>query len=178
MTPHPIHPLHRSRSLAAVLAMLFSLVFAWAAAGQTPDVDDDLDGVMDSADLCLDTPPGDLVGADGCSLCPCEGSADGNAWTSHRDYVACVGTTAKQMKLAHLITRKEMKAAVKAAKRSSCGSATVTRCCVYTDLFGDAEVVEGRCRLISEDACLELDAQVDLAEDIGAGSCLPNPCLF
>ena len=77
------------RYASLVLALVMAFVGP-VAAQQVDDVDSDGDGVVDTFDNCDDTPPGDLVDADGCSICPCETTADGDDWGSHRDYVRCV----------------------------------------------------------------------------------------
>src|SRR4029077_1983480 len=67
------------------------LLAAPPAAAIVPTVDDaDGDGVADTVDACPDTPARDLVDANGCSVCPCDQTADGAAWSSHADYVRCV----------------------------------------------------------------------------------------
>ena len=71
------------------------------------------------------------------------------------------------------MTLDEVRAGLRAARRSTCGTSALTRCCVYAD--DDADV--GACKMMSPDACDQLSDQVD-AEDEGSGSCLPNPCVF
>ena len=159
-------------------AMTLALAPARSSYAQVPGGDVDGDGVLDVDDQCPDTDLGDLVGADGCSLCPCNVASDGSEWTSHKEYVACVSAGAKSMKHTGLLTRKAMRDAVKRAKKSTCGSNVVTRCCVYTNLSSDADVIMGKCRMITPDECDGLSLEVDDAEDIGPGSCLPNPCEF
>lgn len=109
-------------------------------------------------------------------VCPCESMLDGTAWRSQMDYVACVTGEARRLRASGVIRPGQMRAAVRAAKRSTCGDAELVRCCIYAD--DEAEV--GRCRIMSENACYDLDDTMESgeADDEGAGSCLPNPCVF
>src|SRR5947207_8649304 len=62
----------------------------FSLAGET---DEDADGVPDSADLCPDTPQGEIVNSDGCGidqLAPCAGPASGGTWKNHGEYVSTV----------------------------------------------------------------------------------------
>ena len=156
----------------APLVLVLLMAFAGrASAQQVDDVDTDGDGVVDSLDQCDDTPPGDIVDADGCSVCPCDETADGDSWTSHRDYVQCVAAEARTRVQSGAAHTRDMRAAVKRARRSTCGNPALTRCCVYTDDNADL----GSCRMMRPDACDALSDRVD-AEDEGSGSCVPNPC--
>ena len=127
--------------------LLFSLVAATPAAGMMPSLDD---------------------------VCPCDTTAGGAAWTSHREYVSCVVTEARRRLRAHALRSRDMRATVRAAKFSSCGDEALTRCCVYRD--EDAEV--GTCRLTRPEDCDALDGDRVEADDEGSGSCVPNPCVF
>jgi len=83
------------------------------------DGDSDLDGVLDEADLCPDTPAGAVVDATGCSieqLVPCEGE-----WKNHGEYVSAVAQTAIAFAAQGLISEAEIGAIVSAAARSNCG---------------------------------------------------------
>jgi len=106
--------------------------------------------------------------------CPCDATAGGAAWTSHRAYVSCVVGEARSRLRARTLRSRDMRAAVRAAKFSSCGDAVLTRCCVYQD--EDADV--GTCRLMSPDDCDALDGDQVEADDEGSGSCVPNPCVY
>ena len=167
-----------ARLLLFPLAFAMTLALAPAHLAQAQALDGDLDGVDDATDQCLDTPAGDLVDATGCSVCPCEGSVDGTPWAAHKAYVDCVVGAAHTMRAARELTRKEMKAAVKRARKSTCGTVEMTRCCVYPSLDTDADVIVGRCRLTTVDVCDQLTVEMDNAEDAGPGSCMPNPCVF
>ena len=167
----------RSGRLFALSFVVGLVLVAPVWAQSEPAPDSDMDGVMDDLDQCDDTPLGDLVDAAGCSLCPCDESVDAEPWPSHKRYVACVVGVAKHMRAAHQLTRKQKRAAVKRARRSTCGTEQLTRCCVYPDYDPDAESVVGDCRIMTADACFDLGDRVD-AEDEGSGSCTPNPCVY
>jgi hypothetical protein len=109
-------------------------------------------------------------------VCPCESMLDGNPWNSHADYVACVTAEARRRRASSVIRAGRMRAGIRAAKRSTCGDPNLVRCCIYAN----DEVEVGRCRMMSEDACDELDDAMESGEagDEGPGSCLPNPCVF
>jgi hypothetical protein len=82
-------------------------------------VDADQDGVPDSRDRCPNTPLGEVVNAEGCSvwqLCPCEGP-----WRNHGDYVGSVMATAGQFYRAGLLTLEQRVAIIREAARSACG---------------------------------------------------------
>src|SRR5207247_962092 len=57
--------------------------------------DSDGDDVPDDVDSCRGTPPGDLVDATGCSVCPCHGLG-GTGWQSRANYLGCVRAEAKR----------------------------------------------------------------------------------
>jgi DNA-binding beta-propeller fold protein YncE len=86
--------------------------------------DADGDGVDDPLDACPGTAPGDLVGADGCSVsqrCPCAGPRDGLEWPNHGAYVTCVTRVRPEFVAAGILTRREAAAVVRRAARSQCG---------------------------------------------------------
>jgi hypothetical protein len=94
-------------------------------AGSACDDDVDGDGVLEAADACADTPSGEVVNADGCSvsqLCPCEHPAGGGTWKNHGAYVACVSHAGSDFVEAGLLTEEEKDALVSAAGQSSCGA--------------------------------------------------------
>ncbi len=162
--------------LAAVVAALLTAGVPPVAAQGAGD-DGDSDGVVDALDECPDTPIGDLIDDRGCSVCPCDGTAAGAAWGSRREYVACVKAESKQRRAVGLLRAKQMRAAIRAARRSTCADQQLTRCCVYADF--DTEI--GQCRLMTGAACDALDERLfesdGAADDEGGGSCLPNPCV-
>ena len=131
-----------------------------------PGGDSDGDGVPDARDACAGTPPGDVVDASGCSLCPCDGSRGGGRWQSRSAYLRCVRGAAK-LRLA----RHEQRSALERARQSSCGRAAATRCCLYTG----ANDVTGRCRVMRGAACAT-HVSTGAAADLGPGSCMPSPC--
>jgi hypothetical protein len=89
------------------------------------DTDVDDDGVPDDQDQCPNTPSGEVVNRNGCSidqLVPCSGPARGGRWRSHGEYVAAVAKVAESFRRAGLITIGERNATVQAAVRSDCGT--------------------------------------------------------
>lgn len=110
------------------------------------------------------------------AACPCDTTADGAAWGSHSEYVACVARAARQLRTDGMLRPRQMRAAIRTARQSTCGNPSLTRCCVYQSDDDDV----GRCRMLSPDACDALDDQIENgeADDMGSGSCLPNPCAF
>lgn len=157
----------------ATLALVLLVATAPAVRAQVTE-DLDADGVVDSVDVCPDTPTGDLVGTDGCSSCPCDGPADGDrAWAGRYEYFQCVVTTARALRDAGM-SRRAYRDALRHARLASCGDAAKTRCCLYRDI--DDEV--GRCRIMDPARCdADLMNHFD-ADDVDEGSCLPNPCAF
>jgi len=88
-------------------------------------MDSDLDGVWDLFDECPDTPPGEIVNLDGCSisqLVPCEG-----LWRNHGEYVAHVIQTANQFQQQGLISLAEAQMIGSEAARSDCGKPDARR---------------------------------------------------
>lgn len=165
------------RLLLATAAMTALVLARPVLAGTT--VDDDGDGVADDVDACLDTPAGDLVKADGCSVCPCDGPTEDQPWASRGEYQTCVFTEVRARKRAGSMNRKAARAAMKNARKASCGDAQLTRCCVYpSDIPDDADTIVGDCKVMTVDHCAQLEDTLDWAEDADPGSCLPNPCVF
>ena len=97
-------------------------------------------------------------------------------WTLHSDYVACVVTEARQRRLVGGLRPRQMRAAIRAAKQSTCGNPLLTRSCIYQSDDDDV----GHCRMMTPDACDALDDQMESgeADDEDSGSCLPNPRAF
>lgn len=157
-----------------IAAMALLLLVAAVPAARAQSIDLDTDGVADAVDVCPDTPTGDLVGADGCSACPCDGPADGDrAWAARYEYLRCVVVTARGMRDAGL-SRRGYRDAVRHARLSSCGDVAKTRCCLYRDIDDET----GRCRVMAADRCdADLMNHFD-ADDVDEGSCLPNPCSY
>jgi hypothetical protein len=130
--------------------------------------DHDGDGVPDAVDACPDTPPGDLVDARGCSICPCGGPDPRAEWAAHADYVRCVRAETKRRLLRALTDHRLARAALDTARRSTCGRTETTRCCLYR---GPGDTA-GRCRLLAVPTCAGRAGAVD----VGPGSCVPSPC--
>ena len=81
--------------------------------------DSDGDGVPDVQDQCPNTRPGDVVNAQGCSIaqpCPCHGP-----WKNHGEYLRCIQQTSAQFEQLGLITAKQRRAIMRAARHSDCG---------------------------------------------------------
>lgn len=148
------------------------LVLALVPGARAAAVDDDLDGVDDAIDECIDTPPGDFVDAVGCSVCDCDFDANGDDWSSRGAYVRCVIKEAKARKASSRLSRHAFRDAVKRARNSSCGDADLTRCCVWSSEDTEA----ARCRITTWEQCDPDTMGVYDAEDFDVGSCLPNPC--
>lgn len=110
--------------------------------------------------------------------CPCDTRADGEAWTSHAAYVACVVSEGRQRRRDGAMRPREMRAAIRMAKHATCGDLALTMCCIYRNDNDDV----GRCRTMSPEACDALDDRLSdgdgEADDIGSGSCTGNPCAF
>jgi hypothetical protein len=87
--------------------------------GDACDVDDDNDNVLDDADSCPNTAPGELVSETGCSIadiCPCD-----NQWKNHGAYMRCVAHTSESFVATGLITDAEKDIIVSNAAGSKCG---------------------------------------------------------
>jgi hypothetical protein len=153
-------------ALGLLLATSFSGGVAAAA-----DVDSDGDGVVDAVDQCPDTPAFDIVDATGCSVCDCDGDANGNDWGSRSAYLHCVLDSVHQGRLDSTLTRTRARAVLHAARSSTCGSAHLVRCCL---MFPGRP--SGICRIMDELRC-DQGMSSNIAEDFDTGSCLPNPCV-
>lgn len=87
--------------------------------GDACDADNDNDGILDSADECLNTSSGDIINEDGCSiddLCVCR-----SQWKNHGDYVRCITHAAKAFLSAGLISSEEKDNIISEAAKSDCG---------------------------------------------------------
>lgn len=96
-------------------------------AGDACDTDDDNDGVVDSSDICANTPLGMPVDpATGCSiaqLCSCEGPQwSAEKWRNHGKYVSCTAKASETLVELGLISELEKDAIVSEAGQSSCGA--------------------------------------------------------
>jgi len=87
--------------------------------GDMCDADLDGDGVTDGDDVCLETPVGEPVLANGCAIdeeCVCDAS-----WKNHGAYVRCVSHASEDLLDAGLITEAEKDVLCSEAGSSSCG---------------------------------------------------------
>jgi hypothetical protein len=152
-----------------LLAAALALVLVPGVRAQMAD--DDGDGVDDAVDECIDTPPGDMVDAAGCSVCDCDGTAAGAAWASHAAYLRCVVHEAKARHAAGRLARRAYRAQLRHARASTCGNDALTRCCVHR-----TDGAAGHCRIVGWAACDADTLHVFDASDEDSGSCLPSPC--
>lgn len=89
-------------------------------AGDACDADADGDAVSDANDVCLGTPSGSPVLANGCSVAQqCKCSA---AWKNHGAYVSCVVKATDALLASRAITQSQNDAIISAAADSTCGS--------------------------------------------------------
>ena len=87
-------------------------------AGDVCDADIDGDDVIDAVDACLETIPGAIVSATGCSvdqLCPCDN------WENHGGYVRCVAHASEDFVWDGLISIADKDIIVSDAANSECG---------------------------------------------------------
>jgi hypothetical protein len=136
-----------------------------------PPGDADGDGVLDSADACPATRAGDLVDASGCPLCPCEAMRDGTPWPSRFAYLRCVRGEHRKRVRAGVSTRAATRALTRQLRLSTCGSAALTRCCVY-DGVGDS----GDCRVVHPARCASDRQRALSVSDVGPGACGADAC--
>ncbi len=162
----------RPWAVAALALALAAPVATRLACAQALPADADKDGVMDDVDACPDSPPYDMVGADGCSVCDCELDGDGVAWTSRAAYLRCILAEVHARRADGRLTRKTERPVLKAAHMSTCGFANEVRCCVMLPTTSG-----GMCRIMDELRCDESVLGAGSVEDLDAGSCFPNPCV-
>ncbi|HTD66196.1 MAG TPA: Ig-like domain-containing protein [Candidatus Limnocylindria bacterium] len=87
--------------------------------GAVTNSDSDGDGVADVRDRCANTPSGQVVNENGCSIaqiCPCAGP-----WRNHRQYVKCVEDTSEAFVDAGLSGEDEREEIIEEAQESNCG---------------------------------------------------------
>jgi len=155
--------------LAFVLAGPFA---AGHARAQALPADADRDGVTDTDDACPDSAPYDMVDSTGCSACDCDEDATGEPWASRGAYLRCGFAEIHARRADGRLTRRGARTVVKAMRNSSCGVETDVRCCLMID--GRSE---GICKVMDELRCDAAPLGVTGAEDVGSGSCFPNPCV-
>ncbi|MEY3784230.1 MAG: hypothetical protein RLZZ230_552, partial [Candidatus Parcubacteria bacterium] len=102
-------------------------------AGDVCDTDADGDGVLDNIDSCLNTPTGQPVNKNGCSVAQlCAGSSKGDdkddgdehrnhGWKNHGVYVSCVAKAAHELAEHGSISDDEHGEYVSKAAKSDCG---------------------------------------------------------
>jgi hypothetical protein len=86
--------------------------------------DFDTDGVADATDRCLNTPFGEVVNAEGCSInqiAPCSGPAGGGTWRNHGHYVRTVAAASQVFLEDGVIDEEQQGAIVSRAAQSDCG---------------------------------------------------------
>ncbi len=154
----------RPWAVAAFALALAGPVTAGLGHAQALPPDADSDGVADDVDQCPDTPAYDLVGADGCSVCPCA-----DDWKSRAGYLHCVLDEVHARRVDGALTRSAARPFVKAARSSTCGQDMKVRCCI---MFPGRS--EGMCRVVDEAACVGDSGD---GVSLGDGSCFPNPCV-
>jgi hypothetical protein len=137
-----------------------------------PSGDADADGVTDVLDACPGTPAGDLVDASGCSVCPCAAMRDGTPWPSRNAYLRCVRTELRGRAEGGAVSRTSLRGLSRQMRLSTCGRATMTRCCVYAAPDGAV----GSCRVIRAWRCDAGRLGAHHAWDAGPGLCAPSPC--
>jgi hypothetical protein len=162
---------------AFVRGVLAGLLLAMATTGGAQDASDlDDDGVPDAGDVCPATAAGELVGPDGCTLCPCQLDASNVPWTSREAYLECVQARIREMRAANELGRRAAKRAWRYARSATCGDDTQIVCCIY----GHGADRVGRCLVTTKDLCDAVNdpfvARGRSTEILGYGSCRPNPC--
>jgi len=139
--------------------------------------DGDGDGILDASDDCPSTPLGELVGDDGCAVCPCDAAADGTPWESRLAYMHCVRTEARAQLDAGWLTAAEERWVLRSAHLSTCGRSERIRCCSYAE--GDeTRPPRTKCRVTTPSRCVPRSARVEWTENLDTGSCVPNPCVL
>jgi cysteine-rich repeat protein len=136
-----------------------------------PGGDADGDGVGDGADACPASPEGELVDQTGCAVCPCDAMRDGTPWPSRFAYMRCIrGELRRRAKLGET-TRADSREIVRVTRVSTCGSAELTRCCVWKEA-GAA----GDCRVLRQGRCDAGKQRALGVLDLGPGYCGVESC--
>jgi hypothetical protein len=156
----------RPWAAAALALALVASVATERARSQALPADADRDGVADDVDLCPDTPPYELVDADGCPVCDCD-----DAWDARGEYLRCINQEIRARRTDGRLTGKDARLVSKAARNSTCGYDTKVRCCI--PLPGKPT---GMCRIMDEVRCDATLLGADAVQDLDSGSCFPNPC--
>jgi hypothetical protein len=158
--------------LWAISVLALVLAAPLAAGRAYAQADADADGVADELDACPDTAMYDMVDTTGCNVCDCEKDAAFEPWTSRGAYLRCIQDEVRIRKEGERLTRQAARLVVKAARNSTCGQPTKVRCCI---MFVGRD--EGICRVMDELRCDGALLRADTVDDLGPGSCFPNPCV-
>jgi cysteine-rich repeat protein len=134
--------------------------------------DGDGDGVPDAVDACPATAPGELVDASGCPVCPCQHMRDGTPWASRFAFLRCVRGEVRRRAQVEGMSRATMRALARQTRLSTCGSAGLTRCCVY----GKAGAVAGECHVLRPARCDANRQRAVRVLDLGPGICAQGVC--
>jgi hypothetical protein len=97
---------------------------AWPIEQVVVPPDNDGDGIVDDLDQCPDTPAGEIVDADGCSVdqvVPCEGPVTGGTWKNHGKYLSAIRAVVTTFVEEGLLTESEAEEIFAAASKSDCG---------------------------------------------------------
>ena len=93
-------------------------------------------------------------------------------WADRGAYLRCVLAEAHARRLDGRLDRKASRLVIRAARNSTCGYETRVRCCI---MFPAKST--GTCKIMDVVRC-DVDAlHAEVADDLGSGSCFPNPCV-
>jgi hypothetical protein len=134
--------------------------------------DGDGDGVLDGADACPTSSAGELVDATGCAVCPCDAMRDGTRWASRYAYLRCVRTELRRRTRLGEMSRGRVRALTRQTRLSTCGSADLTRCCVFAEAGG-----VGDCRVLRPARCDADRQRAVRILDLGPGACAAGICV-
>jgi hypothetical protein len=133
--------------------------------------DADGDGVLDGSDACPATATGELVDASGCPVCPCDAMRDGTPWASRFAYLRCLRGELRRRSLLGEMTRATTRAIARQRRHSTCGTADLTRCCVFAEAGS-----LGNCRVIRPARCDANRQRALRVLDLGPGICGDAVC--
>jgi hypothetical protein len=98
---------------------------------------------------------------------------DGTPWPSRYAYLRCVRTEARRRTQLGELSRGAARMITRQVRPSTCGSAHLTRCCVYAK----AGAVAGDCRIVRPTRCDANRQRALRVLDVGTGICDPSACL-